>query len=89
MRDKRQRILDDPEGYRQQQIARKLPEDFDELPDHEQQDLVEQLRSSRCQCGSRGPAARRFAVLTRLIAQARAWSSVRSNQACQAARDTH
>jgi hypothetical protein len=32
MRDKRQKILEDPDAYRQEQIARNIPEDFDELP---------------------------------------------------------
>ena len=36
MRDRRQKILDDPEAYRQDQIAKKLPEDFDDLPEEEQ-----------------------------------------------------
>jgi len=35
MRDKRKKILADPEGYRREQIARRLPDDFDELPDDE------------------------------------------------------
>ena len=43
MRDKRQRILDDPEGYRQDQIARRIPEDFDDLPDSEQQSIIDAL----------------------------------------------
>ncbi|MDD5039479.1 MAG: hypothetical protein PHN78_09230 [Dehalococcoidales bacterium] len=41
MREKRQRILDDPQAYRQEQIAKKLPEDFDELPDDEQQQIFD------------------------------------------------
>ena len=43
MRDKRQKILDDPEGYREQQIQKKLPEDFDELPEEEQQEIMDEL----------------------------------------------
>jgi SNF2 family DNA or RNA helicase len=45
MRDKRQRILDDPEAYRQEQINKKLPEDFDELPENEQNEIVEELEN--------------------------------------------
>jgi hypothetical protein len=45
MRDKRQRILDDPEAYRQEQINNRLPEDFDELPENEQNEIVEELES--------------------------------------------
>jgi superfamily II DNA or RNA helicase len=41
MRDKRRKILEDPEGYRQQQIDRKLPEDFDDLPEDEQAKIMQ------------------------------------------------
>ncbi len=40
MRDKRRRILEDPERYRQELIDRRLPEDFDELPEDEQSKIV-------------------------------------------------
>ena len=43
MRDKRVRILEDPEKYRQEQIERKLPEDFDDLTDEEQEEIRGQL----------------------------------------------
>jgi superfamily II DNA or RNA helicase len=43
MRDKRQKILDDPEAYNQEQIAKKLPEDFDELPEDERQQIMDAL----------------------------------------------
>src|SRR5260370_32222329 len=33
MRDRRQKILDDPEAYRQAQMEKQVPEDFDELPE--------------------------------------------------------
>ena len=33
-------ILEDPVAHRQQQIARRLPDDFDDLPDEEQQELI-------------------------------------------------
>ena len=36
MRDKRKRILEDPEKYRKEQIDRKLPEDYDDLTEEEQ-----------------------------------------------------
>jgi len=45
MRDKRQKILDDPVAYRQEQMAKRLPEDFDELPETEQQEIVDSLES--------------------------------------------
>ena len=45
MQDKRQRILDDPEGYRQEQIHKRLPDDFDELPEDEQDRIVSDLEA--------------------------------------------
>jgi superfamily II DNA or RNA helicase len=43
MRDKRQRILEDPEAYRQEQINKKLPEDFEDLTETEQQKIIGDL----------------------------------------------
>jgi superfamily II DNA or RNA helicase len=43
MRQKRQHILEDPERYRQEQIAKRLPDDFDELPEEEKQELIAEL----------------------------------------------
>jgi superfamily II DNA/RNA helicase len=43
MKDKREKILEDPAKYRQEQIARRLPEDFDELPEDEQQEILSEL----------------------------------------------
>jgi superfamily II DNA or RNA helicase len=70
MREKRQRILDDPQVYRQEQIAKKLPDDFDELPDDEQQQIMSELEQV---VASVDPAALREEIvqLTRLIDQAR------------------
>ncbi|NUM45696.1 MAG: DUF3883 domain-containing protein [Anaerolineales bacterium] len=71
MRDKRQQILDDPEGYRQEQIARKLPDDFDELPEDEQAEILEILEGA---VASVNPADLRLEIarLTRLIGVAQA-----------------
>jgi superfamily II DNA or RNA helicase len=46
MRDKRQRILDDPEKYRQEQISRRLPDDFEDLTEEEQEQIVVQLEEA-------------------------------------------
>jgi superfamily II DNA or RNA helicase len=69
MRDRRQKILDDPEAYRQEQIAKKLPEDFDDLPEEEQEDLLMQLEAVVV---SVNPADLRLEIaqLNRLIQQA-------------------
>jgi SNF2 family DNA or RNA helicase len=45
MRDKRQKILEDPVAYRQEQMLKRLPDDFDELPENEQQVIVDSLES--------------------------------------------
>jgi hypothetical protein len=45
MREKRQKILEDPEAYRQEQITKRVPEDFDELPEDEQQKILDSLES--------------------------------------------
>ncbi|MDX2242241.1 MAG: DUF3883 domain-containing protein [Leptolyngbyaceae cyanobacterium bins.302] len=45
MRDKRQRILEDPDGYRQNQINRRLPEDFDDLTEEDQERIISDLES--------------------------------------------
>ncbi len=70
MRDKRQKILDDPDAYRRQQIERQVPDDFDELPEDEQQEIINQLEDV---VASIDPAALRaeIASLNRLIDQAR------------------
>lgn len=45
MRDRRQRIIDDPASYRREQIEKKLPDDYDDLTDEEQQDILISLES--------------------------------------------
>jgi hypothetical protein len=45
MRDNRQKILDDPQKYRQDKINNKLPDDFDELSDEEQSEILEELEN--------------------------------------------
>jgi superfamily II DNA or RNA helicase len=70
MKDRREKILADPAGYRQEQILRRMPEDFDDLPEDEQQEILEQLENI---VASVDPAALRAEILqlTRLIDQAR------------------
>lgn len=43
MRDKRKRILEDPEAYRREQIAKQIPEDFDDRTEEEQQEIISEL----------------------------------------------
>ncbi|RME58808.1 helicase, partial [Candidatus Parcubacteria bacterium] len=70
MKDRREKILADPEAYRQERIARKLPDDFDELTEQEQQEILDELDAL---VASVDPAALRheIAELQRLIDQAR------------------
>ncbi|MGH9351888.1 MAG: DEAD/DEAH box helicase, partial [Terriglobia bacterium] len=70
MKDKREKILADPEGYRQEQLTRKLPEDWEDLPEDERQEIITQLESV---VASVDPAALREEILelSKLIQQAR------------------
>ncbi|MFN8472779.1 MAG: DUF3883 domain-containing protein [Anaerolineae bacterium] len=70
MREKRQRILDDPQAYYQAQIQRRIPDDFDELPEDEQQEILSEAEGA---VASPDPAALRAEIgtLDRLIAQAK------------------
>jgi len=45
MKDKREHILADPEGYRQSQINKRLPDDYEDLPEEEQQEIVSELEA--------------------------------------------
>lgn len=70
MRDKRERILKDPEGYRKELVNKRLPEDFDDLTDEEQQEIITALEDV---VASIDPTALReeIAELTKLINHAR------------------
>ena len=70
MKAKREDILADPEAYRRQRIERRIPDDFDELPDDEQSELLARLEDEVI---SVDPAALREDIsrLAALIAQAR------------------
>jgi superfamily II DNA or RNA helicase len=43
MKGKREQILTDPEKFRRDQIDRRLPDDFDDLTEEEQQEIIAQL----------------------------------------------
>ncbi len=45
MKDRREKILEDPEAYRQQKINSKLPDDFDDLTEQEQQNILTNLEN--------------------------------------------
>ncbi len=70
MRDKRQRILENPEAYREAQLSKRLPDDFEDLPEDEQQRIVSDLEDVVV---SIDPAVLRFEIqrLNGLIDQAR------------------
>lgn len=46
MRDKREKILKDPEAYRRSQINKRLPDDFEEYTEKEQQEIITELEST-------------------------------------------
>lgn len=43
MKSKREKILEDPEAYRQEQIKKKVPDDFDDLPEEMQEKILAEL----------------------------------------------
>lgn len=43
MKATREKILADPDAYRQEQILKRIPDDFEDLPDEEQQDIMLRL----------------------------------------------
>src|SRR5580704_13829244 len=46
MKEKRERILEDPVKYRQEQINKRLPEDFEDLTDEERQEILSDLEET-------------------------------------------
>ena len=46
MRDKRKAILTDPEGYREEQMNKRVPENFEDLADDEQQKIMSDLEGA-------------------------------------------
>jgi superfamily II DNA or RNA helicase len=70
MKEKREKILADPDAYRQEQILKKLPDEFEDLPEDEQQEIIAQMEEI---VASVDPASLREEVLQliRLIGQAR------------------
>src|SRR5204862_8008737 len=43
MKEKREKILADPEGFRQSQINKRLPDDYEDLAEEEQLEIVSEL----------------------------------------------
>src|SRR5262249_10043474 len=70
MKEKREKILADPEGYREEQKLKKVPEDFDDLPEDVRQKILDELESV---VASVDPVALREEILqlTRLIEHSR------------------
>jgi superfamily II DNA or RNA helicase len=60
MKGKREQILADPEAYRQAQIDKRLPDEFDDLPEDEQLEIVAELESL---VASYDPAALREEII--------------------------
>ncbi len=74
MRDRREKILEDPEAHRREQIERRVPEDFEDLTEEEQLRIVVQLEGEVL---SADPAVLRDEIgrLTRLTDQAKVLES--------------
>jgi superfamily II DNA or RNA helicase len=46
MRDRRRKILENPAAYRQAQLEKELPGNFEELPDEDRQEILEKLEET-------------------------------------------
>lgn len=70
MKEKREKILADPEAYRKELIYKKVPDDFDDLTEEEQQEVIAQLEDV---VASIDPASLKEEIiqLKKLIDQAR------------------
>jgi len=70
MRDRREKILADPDGYRRKLVLKGVPENFDDLPEEEQQRIIEYQEEA---VASLNPADLKAEIqeLARLIDQAR------------------
>jgi len=70
MRERREKILEDPAKYRQEQIEKRIPENFEDLPEDEQQKILSDLEGV---VASVDPAALREEIfeLGKLIDQSR------------------
>ncbi|MCG7853630.1 MAG: SNF2-related protein, partial [Methanosarcinaceae archaeon] len=60
MKAKREKILEDPEAYRKEQINKKLPDDYDDLTEEEQMEIMAELEDAVV---SVDPAALREEIL--------------------------
>jgi len=69
MRSKREKILEDPDAYREEQIRKRVPDDFDDLPEDEQEKILSELEDV---VASINPEDLREEIvqLTKLIVQA-------------------
>jgi len=45
MKARREKILEDPEAYREEQIMKKVPDDFDDLPDEMKEEILADLEN--------------------------------------------
>lgn len=70
MKAKREEILKDPEAYRNEQVGRRLPEDFEDLTDEEQQDIIAKLEGVVADINPES-LRQEIAELSRLINHAR------------------
>ena len=74
MKAKREKILEDPEAYRQLQMNKRLPEDFDDLPEEMQEEILAELEDV---VASVDPQALREEIieLTKLVDKAKSLES--------------
>jgi hypothetical protein len=69
MKEKREKNLAAPQAFRQEQITRKLPEDFEDLPEEEREEIIAQLEDVVASVDP-GSLREEIAQLEKLVAQA-------------------
>jgi superfamily II DNA or RNA helicase len=70
MKARREKILAAPDKYRAEQIARRIPDDFDELPEDEQQEILQEIENAVLSINA-PDLAEEIVRLSKLIEQAK------------------
>ena len=75
MKEKREKILEDPANTGRNRSAKRLPDDFDDLPDEEQQEILAELEEAVASFDPERPARLRSPNWKSSFARPRSWKS--------------
>jgi superfamily II DNA/RNA helicase len=70
MKDKREKILKDPEAHKAEQVRKKLPDDFEDLPEEMQEEIITELEDAIISIDPQD-LREEIAVLGKLVATAK------------------